>query len=110
MLHCGTPALVRLADSPAPRRDGRPRALILAPTRELASKIEASIAPLVKGSFALESGPDKAGSRRFGTGRRPYLPPSERIQRRSGRVCCNVCAYEAGKSTRLPRHSSRTFS
>jgi superfamily II DNA/RNA helicase len=40
------PLLARLAARPAPRRPGRPRALILAPTRELAAQIEASIAPL----------------------------------------------------------------
>jgi superfamily II DNA/RNA helicase len=42
------PVLTRLA---APRRDrkpGRPRALILAPTRELALQIDATIAPLAK--------------------------------------------------------------
>jgi superfamily II DNA/RNA helicase len=40
------PVLARLAARRAPRRPGRPRALILAPTRELAAQIEASIAPL----------------------------------------------------------------
>ncbi len=40
------PVLARLAQSHTPRRPGRPRALILAPTRELASQVEASIAPL----------------------------------------------------------------
>jgi superfamily II DNA/RNA helicase len=40
------PLLARLAASGAPRRPGRPRALILAPTRELASQIEAAMAPL----------------------------------------------------------------
>jgi superfamily II DNA/RNA helicase len=40
------PLLARLAARPTPRRRGRPRALILAPTRELAAQIEASIAPL----------------------------------------------------------------
>ncbi|MGH3544430.1 MAG: DEAD/DEAH box helicase, partial [Mycobacteriales bacterium] len=40
------PVLARLAQSRTPRRPGRPRALILAPTRELASQIEAAIAPL----------------------------------------------------------------
>lgn len=40
------PVLARLAASRKPRRPGRPRALILAPTRELATQIEASIAPL----------------------------------------------------------------
>jgi superfamily II DNA/RNA helicase len=42
------PVLTRLAASGAPRRPGRPRALILAPTRELATQIEASIAPLAE--------------------------------------------------------------
>jgi superfamily II DNA/RNA helicase len=42
------PVLARLASSTAPRRAGRPRALILAPTRELAGQIEATIAPLAK--------------------------------------------------------------
>ncbi|GAB7036753.1 MULTISPECIES: DEAD/DEAH box helicase [Catenuloplanes] len=40
------PLLARLTARPAPRRQGRPRALILAPTRELAAQIEASMAPL----------------------------------------------------------------
>jgi superfamily II DNA/RNA helicase len=40
------PVLARLAASPARRRPGRPRALILAPTRELASQIHAVTAPL----------------------------------------------------------------
>jgi superfamily II DNA/RNA helicase len=40
------PVLARLAARPAERRPGRPRALILAPTRELAAQIEASIEPL----------------------------------------------------------------
>src|SRR5687768_16405981 len=42
------PVLSRLAGSPAKRRPGRPRALVLAPTRELASQIEATMAPLAK--------------------------------------------------------------
>lgn len=42
------PLLARLAAGPSRRRSGRPRALILAPTRELVSQIEASIAPLAK--------------------------------------------------------------
>ena len=42
------PVLARLAASASPRRPGRPRALILAPTRELATQIEASMAPLAK--------------------------------------------------------------
>ncbi|MEV0713784.1 DEAD/DEAH box helicase [Asanoa sp. NPDC050611] len=40
------PLLHRLADAPRRRQPGRPRALILAPTRELVTQIEASIAPL----------------------------------------------------------------
>src|SRR4051812_5766944 len=40
------PLLARLASSGTPRRPGRPRALILAPTRELATQIDATIAPL----------------------------------------------------------------
>src|SRR3954469_6328313 len=40
------PILTRLAAQPAVRRPGRPRALILAPTRELATQIEAALAPL----------------------------------------------------------------
>jgi superfamily II DNA/RNA helicase len=40
------PVLARLAAWPARRRPGRPRALILAPTRELASQIHAVTAPL----------------------------------------------------------------
>ncbi|MEN3308724.1 MAG: hypothetical protein V7603_4926 [Micromonosporaceae bacterium] len=42
------PLLARLAASPAPRRPGRPRALILAPTRELVAQIETAVAPLAK--------------------------------------------------------------
>ncbi|GIJ52669.1 RNA helicase [Virgisporangium aurantiacum] len=40
------PLLARLAASGTRRRPGRPRALILAPTRELATQIEASLTPL----------------------------------------------------------------
>jgi superfamily II DNA/RNA helicase len=40
------PVVARLATSTAPRRPLRPRALILAPTRELVSQIDATIAPL----------------------------------------------------------------
>jgi len=40
------PLLARLATSRRPRRPGRPRALILAPTRELAGQIDAALAPL----------------------------------------------------------------
>ncbi|AXB44077.1 DEAD/DEAH box helicase [Amycolatopsis albispora] len=42
------PVLARLAAKPVKRRPGRPRALILAPTRELVTQIEASMAPLAK--------------------------------------------------------------
>jgi superfamily II DNA/RNA helicase len=40
------PLLARLSSRPASRRPGRPRALILAPTRELATQIHATMAPL----------------------------------------------------------------
>ncbi len=40
------PVLTRLASSSTARKPGRPRALVLAPTRELASQIEATMAPL----------------------------------------------------------------
>jgi superfamily II DNA/RNA helicase len=40
------PVIARLAASTTPRRPGRPRALIMAPTRELASQIDAALAPL----------------------------------------------------------------
>ncbi|GAA2649385.1 DEAD/DEAH box helicase [Paractinoplanes durhamensis] len=40
------PVLARLAASGRPRRPGKPRALILAPTRELATQIDAALAPL----------------------------------------------------------------
>jgi superfamily II DNA/RNA helicase len=42
------PLLARLAASGSPRRPGRPRALILAPTRELAAQIDTAMAPLAK--------------------------------------------------------------
>ncbi|WP_245607384.1 DEAD/DEAH box helicase [Pseudonocardia spinosispora] len=42
------PVLARLAASRSQRRPGRPRAMILAPTRELATQIEAAVAPLAK--------------------------------------------------------------
>ncbi|MGU3502959.1 DEAD/DEAH box helicase [Mycobacterium sp. C31M] len=42
------PVVGRLTASPAPRRSGKFRALILAPTRELATQIDASLAPLAK--------------------------------------------------------------
>ena len=42
------PVLSRLAASTSPRRAHRPRALILAPTRELVSQIHAAIQPLAK--------------------------------------------------------------
>jgi len=40
------PVVARLAANTTARRSGRPRALILAPTRELASQIDATIRPL----------------------------------------------------------------
>jgi superfamily II DNA/RNA helicase len=40
------PVLARLARRPGTRQPGRPRALILAPTRELATQIHAAVAPL----------------------------------------------------------------
>jgi superfamily II DNA/RNA helicase len=42
------PMLVRLSESDSQRRPGRPRALILAPTRELATQIHAAMAPLAR--------------------------------------------------------------
>jgi superfamily II DNA/RNA helicase len=42
------PILARLAAKSAPRRPGHPRALILAPTRELANQIHDTLAPLAK--------------------------------------------------------------
>ena len=42
------PVLTRLAANRRDRKPGRPRALILAPTRELAIQIDAAIAPLAK--------------------------------------------------------------
>jgi superfamily II DNA/RNA helicase len=42
------PLLARLASSPSKRRPNRPRALVLAPTRELASQIDAAMAPLAR--------------------------------------------------------------
>jgi superfamily II DNA/RNA helicase len=42
------PMLARLAASPSRRLPNRPRALILAPTRELVTQIEASLAPMAK--------------------------------------------------------------
>ena len=42
------PVVARLAASGAPRTPKRPRALILAPTRELVAQIEAALAPLAK--------------------------------------------------------------
>ena len=40
------PLIARLTTSGTPRRPGRPRALILAPTRELATQIDVALAPL----------------------------------------------------------------
>ncbi len=42
----GLPLIARLVASKSPRRPGRPRALILAPTRELVSQIQAVLEPL----------------------------------------------------------------
>jgi superfamily II DNA/RNA helicase len=42
------PLLTRLSASPTKKQSKRPRALILAPTRELATQIEASLTPLAK--------------------------------------------------------------
>lgn len=42
------PLLTRLAASKNTRRPGRPRALILVPTRELATQIDAALSPLAK--------------------------------------------------------------
>ena len=42
------PLIARLAASGTPRRPRRPRALILAPTRELATQIDAALAPLAE--------------------------------------------------------------
>jgi superfamily II DNA/RNA helicase len=46
--------LTRLARRPARRQPGRPRALILAPTRELATQIETAMAPLA-GALSLRT-------------------------------------------------------
>ncbi|HEX6248425.1 MAG TPA: DEAD/DEAH box helicase [Nocardioidaceae bacterium] len=42
----GIPAVVRISESPTRREPMRPRALVLAPTRELANQILASVEPL----------------------------------------------------------------
>ena len=42
------PMLARLVESGTPRRPKQPRALVLAPTRELATQIEAAVAPLAR--------------------------------------------------------------
>ena len=42
------PLVARLAAEPRKRRAGRPRALVLAPTRELATQIDATLAPLAE--------------------------------------------------------------
>ena len=44
----GLPVLQRLARRDAPTRPGRPRALVLLPTRELASQVRDALAPLVE--------------------------------------------------------------
>ena len=50
------PLLARLsAQRPGKRRPGQPRALILAPTRELATQIEAAVAPLARRSACAPS-------------------------------------------------------
>ena len=65
------PVVTRLAGSPTRRQPGRPRALILAPTRELASQIDAAIAPLAKAMGlrtltifgGVKAGPQQSGLR-----------------------------------------------
>ena len=42
------PLVTRLAESGRPRKAGRPRALILAPTRELVGQIDEALAPLAQ--------------------------------------------------------------
>ncbi len=42
------PLVARLSSRPAPARPGRPRGLVLAPTRELATQIQATLAPLAE--------------------------------------------------------------
>jgi len=42
------PLLARLSQHPRPRQAKRPRALVLAPTRELATQIDAALAPLAR--------------------------------------------------------------
>ena len=42
------PVLERLVAEGGARQPGRPRALVLAPTRELASQIDATMAPLAR--------------------------------------------------------------
>ncbi len=42
------PMIARLAANPVQRKPGKPRALILAPTRELVTQIDAALAPLAK--------------------------------------------------------------
>ena len=44
------PLVARLSQSRTPRRSGRPRALILAPTRELVNQIDEALAPLAAAS------------------------------------------------------------
>jgi superfamily II DNA/RNA helicase len=65
------PVIARLADASSRRQAGRPRALILAPTRELASQIDATLAPLAKAMGlrtltifgGVKPGPQQAGLR-----------------------------------------------
>ena len=65
------PVVARLAASPAKRLPGRPRALILAPTRELATQIEAAMSPLAKAMGlrtltvfgGVKAGPQQSGLR-----------------------------------------------
>ena len=68
------PLLARLAASRTPRRPGRPRALILAPTRELATQIDAALAPLAQRAVAAHAHRLRRGRRR--TRRSPACAPA----------------------------------
>jgi superfamily II DNA/RNA helicase len=65
------PVIARLASSSSRRQPGRPRALILAPTRELATQIDAAMAPLAKAMGlrtltifgGVKAGPQQSGLR-----------------------------------------------